>query len=106
LKRVPDSFAPEIKDGKMVPDLVDLNDTWKAMEQVYNKGLVKAIGVSNFNAKQIQHLYDKATVKPHNLQVIAYSYLQLGSRLEGVAKRFFAFYLVLVWSVAARGYRS
>jgi alcohol dehydrogenase (NADP+) len=62
----------EMKDGKPVPDLVDLNDTWKAMEQVFNKGLTKAIGLSNFNAKQIQNIYDKATVKPHNLQVMQF----------------------------------
>lgn len=66
---MPDSWAPEIKDGLMVPELTDLLDTWRAMEAVYKKGLAKAIGISNFSIKQIQRIYDNAEIKPHNLQV-------------------------------------
>jgi diketogulonate reductase-like aldo/keto reductase len=39
------------------------------MEGVFEKGLTKAIGVSNFNDEQIQRIYDNAKVKPHNSQV-------------------------------------
>lgn len=39
------------------------------MEDVYKKGLTKAIGLSNFGLSQIQRIYNEATVKPQNLQV-------------------------------------
>uniref|UniRef100_A0A914UPA6 NADP-dependent oxidoreductase domain-containing protein n=1 Tax=Plectus sambesii TaxID=2011161 RepID=A0A914UPA6_9BILA len=72
VKRVPDSWAMEVKDGKPVPELIDIVDTWHAMEGVCKKGLTKAIGLSNFSAKQIQRIYDNATIKPDNLQVEAH----------------------------------
>ncbi|KAI1731044.1 aldo/keto reductase family domain-containing protein [Ditylenchus destructor] len=56
-------------DGKPVPELIPLIDTWRFMEKHYKAGTLKAIGISNFNAKQIQELYDQAEIKPHNLQV-------------------------------------
>jgi len=49
-------------------------DTWKGLEGVFEKGLAKAIGVSNFNEEQIQRIYDNAKVKPHNSQVETYLY--------------------------------
>ena len=39
------------------------------MEDVYNAGLTKAIGLSNFNGPQVRRIHDAAVVKPHNLQV-------------------------------------
>lgn len=39
-------------------------------------GLVKSIGISNFNRKQIQRILDNATIKPVNLQVELHIYLQ------------------------------
>jgi len=54
---------------------VTVLDTWKGMEGVFEKGLTKAIGVSNFNEEQIQRVYDNAKVKPHNSQVETYLYL-------------------------------
>uniref|UniRef100_A0A914XRS7 NADP-dependent oxidoreductase domain-containing protein n=1 Tax=Panagrolaimus superbus TaxID=310955 RepID=A0A914XRS7_9BILA len=53
----------------MNPVLIPHIDTWKVLEKYYNDGKLKAIGISNFNEKQIQELYDQATVKPQNLQV-------------------------------------
>ncbi|KAF8381859.1 hypothetical protein PRIPAC_71001 [Pristionchus pacificus] len=53
---------------------VDHIDTWSVMEKYYKSGQLKALGVSNFNAKQIQDLYDLAEVKPANLQVELHIY--------------------------------
>uniref|UniRef100_A0A9J2PDV8 NADP-dependent oxidoreductase domain-containing protein n=1 Tax=Ascaris lumbricoides TaxID=6252 RepID=A0A9J2PDV8_ASCLU len=55
-----------IENNQLVPDPIDHLETWKVLEKLHKEG--KAIGVSNFNEEQIQHLLDNATVKPHNLQ--------------------------------------
>ncbi|WP_277673902.1 aldo/keto reductase [Piscibacillus halophilus] len=38
--------------------------TWKAMERLYEEGVIKAIGVSNFNVHHLQRLFTHANVKP------------------------------------------
>lgn len=43
---------------------VDYVDTWKAMEKLVTLGLVKSIGISNFNSEQIKRLLTIATIKP------------------------------------------
>lgn len=47
-------------------DLVDRDymDIWSEMEKLVDKGLVKHIGVSNFNAQQIQRVFDCSRIKP------------------------------------------
>lgn len=37
---------------------------WKAMEEFYNEGKIKAIGVSNFEIDDLKNLLEDATVKP------------------------------------------
>ena len=44
-------------------------DTWKAMEQLYRDGRVRAIGVSNFRIEDLQVLLDGADVVPAVNQV-------------------------------------
>ena len=46
------------------------------MEECVKEGLVKHIGLSNFNVKQIQRVWDIATIKPSNLQVECHPYFQ------------------------------
>lgn len=46
------------------------------MEEMVNKGLVKSIGISNFNKNQIQRILDNATIKPTCLQVELHVYFQ------------------------------
>lgn len=41
----------------------------QALEKAVDDGLVKAIGLSNFNSKQIQEVIDNARIKPSVLQV-------------------------------------
>lgn len=44
-------------------------ETWKAMEKLVEKNLVKSIGLSNFNKKQTEDILSVATVKPVTNQV-------------------------------------
>jgi diketogulonate reductase-like aldo/keto reductase len=41
------------------------------MEDVFDSGLAKAIGVSNFNADQLKRIVESARIAPHNNQVVA-----------------------------------
>lgn len=38
-------------------------DIWSEMEKLVEKGLVKHIGMSNFNAQQIQRVFDCPRIK-------------------------------------------
>jgi len=42
----------------------DVKGSWKAMEELYAEGKIKAIGVSNFNEAQLNELLSYAKVKP------------------------------------------
>lgn len=64
-----DNLFPKNPDNTMRYDYIDYKDTWKAMEKLVEKGLVKAIGLSNFNSRQIDDVLSVATVKPAVLQV-------------------------------------
>lgn len=39
-------------------------ETWKAMEELYDKGKIKAIGVSNFLIHHIEHLLKNSKIRP------------------------------------------
>jgi aldehyde reductase len=45
-----------VMDNEYVDGEVELTDTWKAMESLVDQGLVKSIGLSNFNLIQIQKI--------------------------------------------------
>ena len=51
-------------------------DTYRALEDLYKQGKIKAIGVSNFNIHHLQYLLDYATIKPMVNQVETHIYLQ------------------------------
>ncbi|KAH1006447.1 1,5-anhydro-D-fructose reductase isoform X1 [Dendroctonus ponderosae] len=71
------SLSPLVNDdGSFALDPVDYLDTWKVMEEQVRMGRIKAIGVSNFNAEQLERLYDNADIKPDVLQVEMHAYLQ------------------------------
>jgi D-xylose reductase len=78
LKFVPfDSIYPpewtcyDTPDGvpKMVWDPVPIRETWEAMEALVDEGLVKNIGVANFNTALMWDLLSYARIKPAVLQI-------------------------------------
>ncbi|XP_059044928.1 aldo-keto reductase family 1 member B1-like [Achroia grisella] len=67
--------------GKMQFSDSDYVDTWKEMEGLVRDGLVKSIGVSNFNKRQLERLLQVASIKPVTNQVECHPYLNQ-SRLK------------------------
>jgi len=65
-----DDMLPKDDNGDVIFDsTIHPTTTWEAMEKLVAKGLVRSIGVSNFNSQQIQDLLDKGSIKPSMLQV-------------------------------------
>ncbi len=54
----------------------DVRGTWKAMEELYHAGKVKAIGLSNFAPKDIEDVLSYCTVKPVINQVENHAFFQ------------------------------
>lgn len=67
-----DELGPTDEKGNIRFSDVDYVDTWKAMENLVEIGLVKSIGVSNFNCKQLERLLKNCTIKPVTNQVFAW----------------------------------
>ena len=47
-------------------------EVWRALEDAYNEGKLKAIGVSNFHIDDLQNIIDNCKVKPMIDQVLAH----------------------------------
>ncbi|PIO57828.1 hypothetical protein TELCIR_20752, partial [Teladorsagia circumcincta] len=55
---------------------VTVKDIWRGLEGVYKKGLVKAIGVSNWSGEQIERVMESATVPIHNCQAESIKFIE------------------------------
>ncbi|KAL5290865.1 hypothetical protein ACFFRR_010326 [Megaselia abdita] len=63
------NLLPKNEEGVLQLDDIDYLDTYKAMEKLVKKGLVKSIGVSNFNSEQIERVLKNCEIKPVTNQV-------------------------------------
>ena len=68
-------FDPDAEAPRMEIDPVPLHQTWAAMEDLKDSGLVKHIGVCNYNSALLHDLMAYAKQKPEVLQVEAHPYL-------------------------------
>jgi D-xylose reductase len=66
---------PSAENPQMELAPVPLYETWQAMEALYNKGLVKQIGVCNYNSGLLNDLMAYAKIKPSMLQIESHPYL-------------------------------
>lgn len=73
---------PNAETPKMELADIPIRETWEAMEELVSKGLVKNIGVSNFNAQSIMDLMKYAKVKPAVNQVEIHPYLNQSALIE------------------------
>lgn len=58
-----DALLPVNEDGEYLYSNTDIRETWKAMERCKDAGLVKSIGVSNFNRRQLELILKKPGLK-------------------------------------------
>jgi|SRR5579859_2154478 len=65
---------PLDKDGRVKTLPISIQETWRAMESLIKKGLVKSIGVANFTAPMIVDLLTYAKVKPVMNQIELHPY--------------------------------
>ena len=64
----------------------DIKGSWKAMEELYKEGKIKAIGLSNFTTVQIDDLMKYAKVKPAINQIETHVFFQQEESLEYLRK--------------------
>ncbi|XP_069013014.1 aldo-keto reductase family 1 member D1-like [Embiotoca jacksoni] len=79
-----DTFYPIDENGKYIYHETDLCATWEAMEACKDAGLVKSLGVSNFNKRQLQLILNKPGLKhkPVSNQVECHPYYTQPKLLE------------------------
>ncbi|XP_078400876.1 aldo-keto reductase family 1 member B1 isoform X2 [Cetorhinus maximus] len=76
-----------MRKGRVLVSDADYVDTWRAMEVLVDEGLVKSIGVSNFNISQLERLLSVARIIPAVNQVELHPYLTQPELVEFCATR-------------------
>ena len=66
---------PNADEPCVETELVPIADTWGAMEELVQAGLVKNIGISNFGTSLIRDLQAYASIQPSVLQIESHPYL-------------------------------
>ncbi|XP_026183161.1 aldo-keto reductase family 1 member D1-like [Mastacembelus armatus] len=79
-----DTFHPRDENGKYIYHETDLCATWEALEACKDAGMVKSLGVSNFNKRQLELILKKPGLKhkPVSNQVECHPYFTQPKLLE------------------------
>lgn len=64
----------------------DVKGSWKAMEELYKAGKIKAIGVSNFEPEQVNDLIANGKVKPAINQIETHAFFQEPKAFEAMKR--------------------
>jgi diketogulonate reductase-like aldo/keto reductase len=75
------------EDGTKIDTTVSVHETWAAMEDLVQEGLVRAIGVSNFPVSLLHESMTRCKIPPAVNQVEAHPYLQQSKLLAYCEKR-------------------
>ena len=78
-------FDPSATKPSMQIDPVPLSETWRAMEALQGKGLVKNIGICNYNTGLLHDLMAYSKIKPSVLQIESHPYLSQESLIRAAA---------------------
>jgi len=73
--RYPPEWLYDPSKTELVFEDVPTRETWEGMEELVTAGLVKNIGISNYNCQHIMDLMKYAKIKPAVLQVEIHPYL-------------------------------
>ncbi|KAG7298398.1 Aldose reductase [Plutella xylostella] len=73
---------PTDSSGKVQYSSSDYVDTWRALERLVEGGLVRSIGVSNFNKRQLDRVMAAAKIKPAVMQIEIHPYLNQNKMVE------------------------
>jgi len=65
----------------------DVKGSWQAMEALYKKGKIRAIGVSNFEPEQIEELLAEASINPAVNQIETHVFFQQERSREYLEKK-------------------
>ena len=83
-----DEQDPRDANGDVIYDKgVTLLDTWRAMEDLVDRGRCRAIGLSDIGLNDLRPLYKSARIKPAAVQVEAHPYLPETELLEFCKER-------------------
>ena len=89
LMHTPYAFQPgdnqdprDENDRVIYDDGATLMDTWRAMETLVDRGICKAIGLSDVNLDQVREVFEQARIKPSVVQVESHPYLPLTEILD------------------------
>lgn len=76
-KRYPPAwfYDPDASQPGMKPARVPISETWQGMEELVQAGLVRNIGVCNFNIGLLRDMLSYAKIRPAVLQVEMHPYL-------------------------------
>ena len=68
-------YQPDAPSPRMELDRVPIGETWQAMEELVEAGLVRDIGVCNFGTSLLRDMLTYAQIRPAVLQVELHPYL-------------------------------